>query len=355
MEFEDLDYQLLARYLAGECTERERKEVDDWIKADPENGKKLKQFSRIWDLSMQNKRMADDLFDAEKQWQELQDRLRKDEKSVHQSGSEDRVTVSNFRKTSIHSMTQKVARVAAIVLIAGLMGVLAYQNWGQPEPEPKEPVLREISTANAQRANLTLGDGTKVMLNAGSTVKFPDRFEEDIREVFLEGEAYFDVASNPDRPFLIHCRGSVIEVLGTSFSVRSYAEENQVRVVVEEGRVSFSAGESDSENIAIVEAHEMGRYQLGSNRINRSQIEDMQLYMSWLDGYLKFRETSMSKVATELERRYGVEVAFADTVLKDKSLTALLKSRSIRNVLDVITMSLDIDYQLEDNKVIFSN
>lgn len=357
MQFEDLEYQLLARYLAGECTEQERKKINAWIKADPGNRKRLKQFGRIWDISIKNRGISEDLFDTDKQWEQLQDRLRKNERSTHQSAKENDETgsASKFRSKSIHSMTQKFARIAAIILVAGLMGVLVYQNWEQPKPEVKEPVLREISTANAQRVNLTLGDGTSVMLNSGSTVKFPDQFEADIREVFLEGEAYFDVVSNPERPFLIHSRGSVIEVLGTSFSVRSYAEDDQVRVVVEEGRVAFSIGESDLQNNTIIEANEMGRYQLGSNDIKTSHIEDMQLYMSWRDGYLKFREARMAEVAKELERRYGLEVVFEDAAIRDMVLTAFLKSRSIRNVLDVVTMSLDIEYELEDDRVTFLN
>lgn len=351
MKFEELDHQLLARYMAGECTPREREMIDNWASASPKNKKKLEQYTRIWNSSAQSRSMLKDMFDAEEQWSQLQSRLRVEEE-IKSSPEEKKNSSSKFRTSSVHSVTQKVVRVAAIFLVAGLMGLLAYQNWYHPEPESKEPVLREISTANAQRANLTLGDGTNVMLNAGSTVKFPDQFETDVREVFLEGEAYFEVVTNSERPFIIHSRGSEINVLGTSFSVRSYAEEEQVRVVVEEGQVSLGAEDSDAEK-SILSANQMGQYNLKDNEIEIATVDDMELYLSWRDGHLKFRKASMREVAKELERRYGVEVVFDDELIKEKSLTAFLKSRSIRNVLDVIAMSLNIDYHLEDDEVTF--
>lgn len=351
MKIDKFDYQLLARYLVGDCTIREREEIEDWASAHPENREKLQQFKRVWEISEQSRNVMRGLFNAEEQWDELQARLEKegDGHQVKKDSSYD----SKFRSASIHSTTHKILRVAAIFLIAGLVGFLSYQNWYQPEPKAEKPVLKEVRTANAQRANLTLGDGTKVMLNAGSVVKFPDKFEEDIREVFLEGEAYFDVLSNPEKPFVVHSRGSSVRVLGTSFSVRSYSEDKQVRVVVKEGRVLFEAADTPSTRKTYLTANELGRYQLTNNSIETVKVGDMELYLSWREGYLKFREEPMQSVANALERRYGIEVTFKDSEIKQKTLTAFLKSRSIRNVLDVIAMSLNVEYQMSEDKVSF--
>ncbi len=354
MENEEFNYQILARYMDGDCTEQERREIEQWASANPENSEKLEEFQRIWDISEQKQNMLDQFFDTDEQWDELQQRLKKEGEIPAQQSSS---VGSRRRSASIHSMTHKIVRVAAIFLIAGLLAVFAYQNWYQPEPEQKEPALREVSTANAQRVNLTLADGSSVMLNAGSTMKFPNQFSDDVREVFLKGEAYFNVERNAQKPFLIHSRGAVIRVLGTSFTVRSYPENEQVRVVVQEGKVSFEAANKDQSADSITRtmltANEMGRYLIGSNEIETSEVDDMQLYLSWRKGYLKFREEPMQNVAAELERRYGVEVKFDDASISQRSLTAFLKSRSIKNVLDVISMSLDIEYQLKENTVGF--
>jgi ferric-dicitrate binding protein FerR (iron transport regulator) len=293
------------------------------------------------------------LFSAEEQWDKLQARLEKEE--IGRQTSQMVSDGSQFRSASIHSTTQKIARVAAVILVAGLIGIFAYQNLYQPEQNIKEPVLREVRTANAQRANLMLGDGTQVMLNAGSVVKFPDKFEKDVREVYLEGEAYFDVVSNPDRPFVVHSQGSIIRVLGTSFSVRSYSEETQVRVVVEEGRVLFKAKDEPSSDKTYLNADDLGRYYLSENTIETAKVDDMELYLSWRRGYLKFRKEPMKNVAKALERRYGIKVTFEDSEMSKKTLTAFLKSRSVRNVLDVIAMSLDMEYRLDGDRVYFLN
>lgn len=352
MNFEEFDYQLLARFMVGDCTPRERERMEAWAEGDPANRKKLEQFKRIWETSDQKRQVLQDFFDTDQEWKRLQSRLEQEDELSDAPTSTPSLEAKR-RSASIHSMTQKLARVAAIFLIAGLLGVLAYQNWYQPEPKVQEPVLREVNTANAQRVNLTLSDGTRVMLNAGSTLKFPNRFNSKIREVFVKGEAYFNVDRNPHKPFVVHSRGSIIRVLGTSFTVRSYAEENQVRVVVQEGKVSLENQEGSNADKALLTANEVGWSPLQGTQIETAQVEDMELYMSWRQGYLKFREEPMSNVAKALERRYGVQVSFKDKNISHKTLTAFLKSRSIRNVLDVISMSLDLTYQLDNNKVVF--
>lgn len=354
MKSDEFKPELLARYVAGEYTEQERKKIEQWLNKHPDNEKKMEEFKRIWDVTKNKQQSIREMFDRDKNWQNLKARLKEDGDFEQPASEPAYASTSRSRITPLHSVTQKIIRVAAIFLIAGLVGVLAYQNWYQPEPEAQDTVLREISTANAQRANLTLNDGTEVMLNAASNLQLPTEFEEDVREVFLKGEAYFDVSSDPDKPFLIHARGSVIRVLGTSFTVRSYPEDGQVQVVVEEGRVSLTPEDQKSGEQAILNVNELGRYNLNSQRIETKQVEDLQLYMSWREGYLKFRETPMSQVASELERRYGVEVTFESPEIEEKLLTAYLTSRSIKNVLSVISESLEIEFQLDADQVTFS-
>lgn len=351
MNSEELNYQLLASYMAGECTSEEEKIIAEWAQ-DSQNRKKLEKFKRIWNAAEHKKKGAGEV-NLSREWNRLQGRIStRDGKVATKMNRKGK----SFRSSSIHSFGHFAMRIAAIFLVTGLIGVFVYQNWEEPKPEQaKETVLRTISTDNAQRANFTLGDGSSVHLNAGSTVEVPDKFESDRREVYLEGEAYFDVESNPDKPFVIHSRESTIEVLGTSFSIRSYDEDGHVRVVVEEGTVSLKAKDENQNEEATLSANELGLYNLENSSIEKSEIKDMQLYMSWRDGYLKFQDEPMKNVAKDFERRYGVEVLFDDPDLQELSLTAYLKSRSLKNVLDVIAKSLDITYELNDDEVTFMN
>ncbi|SHF55648.1 FecR family protein [Fodinibius roseus] len=353
MESDQLNYSLLARYMSGECSSREGEIIEQWMGEDPRNKKTMEEFRQIWETSARKRETSETELGIGGEWDKLKNRLRK-EGELRGDIEKRSGPIRKLQKTSsVHSPTRQLMRVAAVLLIAGLLGLGSYWYGSQSQPETGEQALREISTEKAQRANTTLGDGTRVLLNADSKMTLPSEFASDVREVFLEGEAYFDVAGNPDKPFVIHAGESVTRVLGTSFSVRSYPEDEGVRVVVQEGRVSFGAADAQDEQKSVLSANELGRYSLRSNRIETRQVDDMELYLSWRDGYLKFRETPMYKVATALERRYGIEVAFDRQELREKSLTALLKSRSIRNVLDVIAMSLNIEYELKDNKVTF--
>lgn len=352
MNFDKLNYSLLARYLAGECTGRELEIIKQWLRENPENRKGMKELKQIWETSARKRPVSSDYTGIDGEWDKLKDRLKNEE--GFRGHADKRPAGSKELKTpSGYSTTRHLMRVAAVLLLAGLLGILSYQYWSQSQPEPREQALREISTEKGQRANSTLGDGTRVLLNADSKMTLPSEFASDVRRVFLEGEAYFDVASNPDKPFVIHSREAVVRVMGTSFSVRSYPEDEQVRVVVQEGSVSFEAKDPRSSQKATLTANQLGRYSLKSNQIETRQVDDIELYLSWREGYLKFRETPMSEVATELERRYGIEVDFRHPAVKEMSLTALLKSRSIRNVLDVISVSLDIQYELNESNVTF--
>lgn len=348
----ELNYRLLARYLADECTDREKERLEGWIQKNPDNKRKLKEFERIWSASEKGKKMIKQWFDAEQDWEALK-------RQIHRQKESQAMPVENSASrlypltSAAHSRVQQLMRFAAIFIIAALTGIISYQNWYPDETIQKDPVLREIMTENGQRINLTLSDGSYIQLNAASKIKLPATFQPDIREVFVQGEAYFDIAKDPSKPFVIHSSGAVIRVLGTSLSVRAYPEDEEVRVVVKEGRVSLESADKVTSQKAILTEGQLGRYNLKSKEIESEKLDDPGLYLSWLEGHLKFNKASMNEVAVELERRYDITVTFEDRDIKDLKLTAYLKSRSIRNVLDVVTKSLDINYSLEENRVRF--
>lgn len=338
---------LLARYLAGECSGKERREVEQWMAEQPRNRAAMETYRHLWGTAS----VRDSLrgVDAAADWQTLQRKL--DETPGSKEG---RSGQRRAYEQPSHSHWPAVARVAAIFVVASLIGFFAYQQWSLQPADSPSPSLREISTQMGQRVNLTLADGTEVLLNAGSTLKLPPVFDSDRREVILEGQAYFEVAENPDKPFVIYSGHTSTRVLGTAFSVRSYPDDASVTVAVRRGKVAFASDSPGRGTPAILGANELGRYHRGSGLLDTQPIQDMELYLGWVDGYLKFREAPMAEVAADLQRRYGVRVRFGSPGIADKKLTALLKGRSIRNVLDVISLTLDVNYRMEDEHVIFT-
>lgn len=342
-----MNFEVIARYLANTCTERERKEVEQWLKTDNNNRQMMDEFRRIWDATENYEQMNEEWIEIEEDWNRVKERVGLSERG--HSFSAKREPVSRDK-----GMLQQIVKVAAIVLFMALMGVLAYQNWQEPEePVAQNPVLKEISTSNGERVNLTLSDGTRMLVNSGSEIKLPNTFQPNKREVYLEGEAYFNVTENPDSPFIIHSQNMVTEVLGTSFTVRSYPDDSRMRVVVEEGSVSFGSENGSTSDKVVVTGNEMASYDFTEKKLLTRQVDDLALYMSWTEGYFKFREEPLENVAKELERRYDIQVQFEDTGIRDMKLTANLKSRSMSNVLEVIAMSLEIEYRMEQEDIVY--
>lgn len=337
--------KLLAKYIANECTPEEQEMVSVWLAEDATHRQLLKEYKEIWDVSSEFKRTED--FDVELDWAVLQSRMESEHNErtfkVHKS--------KNI--FSLYSNWSVFARVAAIVLIAVTIGVYTNQKYINEVPEVK-PILREISMSRGQRGSLTLSDGTKVLINSDSKITLPPVFKSDIREVYLEGEAFFEVAKNPNKPFVIHTRGAIVQVLGTSFAIKSFPEDEEVQMVVEEGVVSFRAEKQSIDEGVILTAGKVGHLDLEEKTIVTEDAKDLDAYLSWREGYLTFQNTSMKEVKKQLERKYDIEVSFTSESINQLQLTAELKSRSLTYVLETISMSLGLKYKFDQDKVSFS-
>tara|TARA_R110002096_G_scaffold97694_14_gene217755 strand:+ start:13693 stop:14742 length:1050 start_codon:yes stop_codon:yes gene_type:complete len=342
-----LDIKLVAKYLAKECTNEEKATLNEWLSENSENADRMKEFERIWEVSGKNNEF-ENIFNTELDWAVLQSRI-DDESLMPNSRSGARGGMF-----SLNSAWSVAIRVAAIFLLAALLGTYTYKSFYVQESEVVENVFREISMAKGQRGGVTLSDGTKVYLNSDSKIVLPSVFENDLREVYLEGEAFFDVAKNPNRPFIIKTTGAIVQVLGTSLSVRNYADDKAVQAVVEEGVVSFRAEDKSLNEGVILTAGKLGRLNLENKVIVKEQVDDLELYLSWKEGYLKFNDASMKEVAQQLERKYDIEVNFVSKDIAELHLTAELKSRSINNVLQTIATSLGLQYKLNQDRVDFS-
>ena len=346
-----MEIRLIARYLAAEVDAIEEAKVQEWINADPSNKKLMDEFKQIWKASGEKRDAFHDQFDLDEGLEELRERMKKE------TGSKSSTTVthldSNYLKFTKTRFTQ-ILRVAAVLLIGSLIGVVVYtsQDIGQ-EPEVNKPVLREISMDKGQRGNITLSDGTKVVLNADSKIILPDVFKSNKRKITLKGEAFLDVAHDSDRPFEIDIGDAVVEVLGTSFGVRSYSNEESVQVVVRDGKVSLGTKKESKASNTVLSAGEMGQLYMDDHRVVKRVVDDMDLFLGWKEGWLKFKDTRMEKVARDLERKYDVKINFGNEELKDLKLTAELKSRSFERNLDVIAISLGIEYKIDQEVATF--
>jgi len=262
-------------------------------------------------------------------------------------------------------------RVAAPMVLVGLCAVLATLWVGDGTPtQSAEAEPKVFATERGQRAMVRLGDGTLARLNAASTLTVSPSFGTERRSVQLEGEAYFEVAHDARRPFIVRTRGTTTRVLGTAFDVSAYPEDEQVRVVVTDGTVEVEAEAIDAgrEKIAREGADERGEEGASgaessaqrvvltarqmvtleaSGRMSRHQAADVERYLAWMDGELHFEDASFQEVARSVERWYNIEIVIDESAVPAGHLNARFpEQEALSEVLNVIAATFGLDVEL---------
>lgn len=199
---------------------------------------------------------------------------------------------------------------------------------------------------------LTMSDGTKVWLNSQTTLRYPISFIGKQRNIYLEGEAYFEVAKNTNSPFNVITAEEVkVEVLGTSFNVRAYKDEEQIETVLEEGKVRMT---KDAESV-ILNPGTMAVYKEESGELSTKTV-NTELFTAWRNGNYVFEDTNIDDILKTLSRWYGIEISYADAEAKSLVFSGSFKKyNKIDNVLKAMEASGSIAFDIQGNKIIVSS
>lgn len=207
-----------------------------------------------------------------------------------------------------------------------------------------------LSVPRGKQFILKLPDGSTINLNSESTIKFPSSFSNsEKREVFLTGEAYFNVAHNEDKPFILHTQNLDIRVLGTQFNVESYEENNLTEVVLVEGAVALQENNNQS-NSATLSPNQIGRFKHGSATITVNEVKTY-LYTSWVNGKLIFRNEKFNDILKALERSFNIEIANSNQHLGNEVFNATFNNETIQDILSYFKETHNIDYYIKNNTV----
>jgi len=222
-------------------------------------------------------------------------------------------------------------------------GRLNYENG----KEITEDIGRQLvaSTQRGQTYAFTLGDGTKVWLNAASSIKFPSKFSDNERMVELDGEAYFEVAKNAEHPFIVKSNNQRIKVLGTHFNVSSYADEPLTRTSLLEGSVQVT--NTEGRMLRLIPNQQSLS---AKNSIKLNENIDVNDDVAWVKGDFVFRAATLENIMNELSRWYGVKLNYTDGV--DKSLILggyISRSKKLSEVLKMIELTKLVRFRLNDN------
>jgi ferric-dicitrate binding protein FerR (iron transport regulator) len=196
------------------------------------------------------------------------------------------------------------------------------------------------------RVSFNLPDGTKGVLNGGSTLSYSLPFSRN-RNIKLEGEAWLEVKHDDKHPFLVNAGNSMVKVVGTSLNVSTYPNENYIEVVLRDGKVQFIGG--DNEKAVTMLPSERLIYQQG--QISKSVV-DPEKYNGWIEGKLVFRSDSMAEVVRRIERWYNVTIVLADKELEKYTFRATFQDDNLQDVLKFLAMTSPISYRINPRKVL---
>lgn len=241
------------------------------------------------------------------------------------------------------------AAVAAITIGAAILVAL---NLGSEEKAPENPALRVLSTPSGQRASFQLPDSTKVILGVASTLRHPPTFDTSVREIQLEGEAYFEVAPDSRRPFVVRAGNLVAEDIGTEFLVRAYPEDAAPSVVVRDGRVALRpAAAPPGAASQVLLAGQLGR--LDADGRPTVEQADTSASFAWTQGWLVFDAIPLRDAIPQLSRWYDLEFRLADNSLGEAPLTATFRNQPTDEVLQLLAVSLGMSQTRQGRRVTF--
>lgn len=253
------------------------------------------------------------------------------------------LTMANGKTVRLDSSQIEVLQTEG----AALKGTnLVYKPENTLTESTQEANINMLTVPNGKYTRIELGDGTKVWVNSGSRISYPVPFAAAKREVTLEGEAYFDVSHNPERPFVVHAKSVDVSVLGTAFGINTFG--NQVSTALERGKVSLQA----SGQSLVLLPGELGVYRAESKSLSKAEA-DLRLYTAWKDRDIYFSENTLEEITSRLSREYNVTFVFENEKLKNLHFTIDMPQHSeLEKILNNIKFSSDqVDFITKANTI----
>ena len=322
--------RIILRQLNGEADPDEKKDFSSWLLQKPENLDLYVEIKKIWELPMKKQFL------------------------FGESEAEQRINLAIKQNSKKFKLWKNLQRVAAVGLLAAVCGTLVFHKVKEPSWENnKDSIVREItkSSAPGEQLRITLPDGSIVRLNAGSTISYPEKFDTLIREVALTGEAFFQITKDPDHPFVVKCGQFSTTVLGTSFDIKSFRQEN-VTVTVATGKVKVKNQSNRGIKEITLLPNEQAIYDTIGKYLKKSEVVASNYY-DWIDGNIRFNNDSLEEVMKILERWYNVKIYLRGNIKKDIMVNGCYKDKKLYSILDGLAFMYGFNYHFNNEKTIY--
>jgi ferric-dicitrate binding protein FerR (iron transport regulator) len=323
--------ELIAKYLANEMDENEKANFEIDIALDADNQRLIGEMKRDWTMldSYNNRKKVN----ANNAWDKLSGRLR------------DENLVPSQNKVKIAASRRMLAYAATLLGIAVLGTTALWLN-----SKKEKPQMLSILNSNGSTIVQTLADGSIVYVGNSSTFEYPKAFSKDERKVALKGQAYFDIARNPQKPFIIETKDAYIQVLGTAFNVKSYSE-SRFELIVERGKVKVSLKKDPNISQTVTAGERMVID--NSNLVKSTWHDDGSL--AWRMGKMQFKDETLQNIVNVVNRNYGSHITIADQQTAARRLTVTFEENSIDTITELVCVTLNIEYKKANNQIILSS
>ena len=321
--YNDID-ELLVKFLTGEASGEEKDYVQQWLTQGEKNQQYYDHFRLIWEESLQL--AATTVVDEQAAWQRFQQRT--------QQPAQKPATLRLLPAA-------KWVRIAAtIIIVSGL----SWMAWSLFNNNDKEVELATLQSTGAAKSD-TLPDGSFITINRNSSLSWPQQFTGKQRNVQLTGEGFFNVTRDKQKPFIVHAGNNVIiEVLGTSFNVKS--RKDSTEVIVETGNVQVSWLDKK----VLLKAGEKVIIKNGQHGLHKQPV-DNRLYNYYRSHTFICEETPLWKLVQVLNEAYDAHIIIENNSLRNLPLNVTFKNESLENILEIIRMTLAIDVIKEDGAI----
>lgn len=324
-------YEVVGASLTNNINEHEKEMLDNWLSESEDNRKSYFLIKEMWE----NTSIVQEHSNANELYNKVEKKIKVDSLNIG----------INFKRVA------KYAAVAALFIISTYFTITSnFFQFNQGEAELS--FVEKINPAG-KKSRIVLSDGSIVILNAQSSVKYSSNFTQNPREISLIGEAHFDIAHDASNPFVVITDNIRTTALGTSFNIKSYPSENDLRISLITGKVRVEKYDGDENSGKPTETYLVA----GEEVVYNKEIDQVQKgvfsmeSVSWKDGTLFFDHSELQHIMTTLERWYAVDIVVSGSLDNPQYFSGSFKNKSLESVLDAMSFSKKFDYTIEGKLV----
>lgn len=320
--------ELLHRLIAGSTTEEENRELVEWFRQCASQEEFFMLFENVWKDSPDE--MPRDV--QERMYRRLNRDLGEEKKTIK---------VIPWHSYFSRKIWQRVA-VACIIVVLTLANYNMFHKQKQLSAQNFT-----VSAEKGQRAFVTLPDSTKVWLNSDTKISYPADYGMKERNVALMGEAYFEVAKNPDKRFIVETKGMQVEALGTAFNINAYKNDNKIIASLFSGSVRVSY----EDHVTILKPHESVKVDLLTRDFFQYEDNNMKDIALWRENEITFDGESLEEIAHIINRLYNTTIYIEDESLKKECYIGTVRNNSLENFIDIINLTTPVVYENKGDTV----